>query len=274
MNAYDLAAKIKLTPRAVVLSGRIDYRQKQGMPALTPHYAEKGCPIVQYQGANAIERPNAAEIEFGMIEAANPVPAIARTFPKQKNLCMLIYGHDSQAPTQAAYRVLQEASSIFGKVGQQDVHVAALPVTTPAMGGINNGRFVILGLFDAAGRPLWLNPDANDAQAFQGVPYPDGQAERSASNAPASAQAAVWYNAIASVLAGTGLKGDALRSATLNARARQLVDEGTAPTVEAALAMATADAPGATVHTATTTAAAPAPTASRKKVGAQLRGRK
>ncbi len=287
MTTFDLANRIKLNPRAVILAGRIEFREKRSgggdskIPALVPHYAEQGCPVVQYAGTSAVSVPSAAEIEFTLVESSNfPVPALLRTFPKQKNLVMLIYGADGQSPTPAAYRVLREAATLINNLGQgREAMAVLLPITTPAAYGVNNGRYCLLGLFTSAGEAIWLNPDAVDSKMFQGVPYPPAQLERAASNAPAQAAASVWYDAMAAALAGTGLKGAELRHSILHARAKQLLDQGVVSSLEAGLAIATEEAPTVNTEAKTPTPAVPttadnkAAKSERQKIGAKARGR-
>jgi hypothetical protein len=290
VNIREFSARLKLHPRAVILQGRIKFRVKNagGLPGLTPHYAMPECPIVQYVGANVVEEPNAAEIEFQLLENEFPLSSALLPFSqKAGNLVQLIYGQRGKGPTQGAYRVLREAAAAFGRIGERgEVFLVAFPILTPDKFGINSGRFYFLGMWAVDGTPIYLNPDAVDGKVFL-APYPTEQKERMATNAPAVAAAAVWYNAVSSALRATGLKGQKLHQAVLKARARQLVEEGTAPSLEAGLAMAETEAPktpqeaqsGASTAQGPTGAATTAQTdsqdvkASRQRAGARARGR-
>ena len=247
MEMIDFARQLKLHPRCTLLFGRILRRAKNKgtLDGLTPHYAEGGCPTVVYSGANALEQPSAAEIEMMFEETSFPVPSALRSFsPRQGNLIQLLYGALGQAPTQAAYRVLREASAVLGSIvdRQAQVYAATLIVLTPGQYGVMTGRHWLLGVFDLNGTALWLNPDAVDAKALD-APYPASQKERSASAAGGHVAVAPWYDTMRAALAATGLKDPQLHETILRARAQQLLDNGTAPTLEAGLALATADAP-------------------------------
>ena len=280
MNTAELAQKLHLHPRAVVMSGTITLRMKnQGaLPGLTPHYARPGCPVVSYAGANAVEEPSAAEIEFSFQESGFPLPSAMGAYsPKQGNLVQLMYGRNGAAPTQGAYRVLREASTVLSQVAEakREVYLATLPILTPGQMGVTSGRHYLLGAFNGDGVALYLNPDAIEHQVLK-AEFPAHQKERSTGGVSREPEAsASWYEALASAMAtATGLKGDKLYEVVLRARAQQLVDQGRAPDLKAGLAQAAQEAPkGAAQGKTAPTAAAPARESSTRQIGARMRGR-
>lgn len=278
MNIRELTTKIELHPRALMLQGTLEGRMKNSgsLPGLTPHYAMPGCPLVIYDGANAVEDPNAAELEFNFMETAFPLPAALQGYSaKQGNMVQVMFGRNGQAPTQAAYRVLREASAKIAPLlgSKRQVFAASLPILTPGQYGVTVGRHYLLGLFDSDGSPIWIHPDALAAGTLK-TDFPADQQERStAASAPKEAPAPApannpWYETMRVALASTGLKGKALHTAILNARAHQLVEQGAAPNSKAALALATADLPSPS------DSPNPKPVSSTKVAGKGIMGRK
>lgn len=278
MLTRDLATKIELHPRALLLQGTLEGRMKNSgsLPGLTPHYAMPGCPVVIYDGANAVEDPNAAELEFNFMETGFPLPAALQGYSaKQGNMVQIMFGRNGQAPTQAAYRVLREASAKIAPLlgSKRQVFAASLPILTPGQYGVTVGRHYLLGLFDSDGTPIWLHPDALAAGTLR-ADFPHDQLERSTAAAAAPQEAPApstatnpWYETMRVALASTGLKGKALHTAILNARAHQLVEQGAAPNTKAALALATADLPSPD-------SLAPKTLSSTKAAGKGIMGRK
>jgi len=238
MNATDLARRLKLHPRALVLTGKISERKKNSetLSGFTPHYAMKGCPIVQYQGANALEQPNTAEIEFVFNEADFPLPSILP--PKSVNLAQLVFGREGQAPSQGAYRVLREAGSLLKTLAdsKRDVYLVAMPVFKPGQYGVASGNLYPLAVLGAEGTPLWVHPEAQERVLT--CDYPAQQKERSLAETRSEERTEreameEWYRPLARALQ-VHLKGDALHDAVISARAQQLVDRGSAPSLKAA----------------------------------------
>lgn len=250
MTPSELAAKIDLDRRAIVMAGTLTPRMKnQGaLPGLTPHYAMPGCPPVRYteQGA-AAEEPNSAEIELSFQEMGFPLPsALAGYAAKQGNLIQVMFGRNGQSPTQAEYRVLREAGTLIGRAleAKREVIAATLPILSPGQMGATVGRHYLIGLFDSHGKALWLHPAAVERGLFK-APWPEHQKERSVVEVPVPAVAvtATWYEPLATKLRAANIKGKALHETVLRARGQQLVELGVAPTLEAGTAIARLEAP-------------------------------
>lgn len=249
MTPNELAARIELDRRAIVMGGTLTPRLKNngGLPGLTPHYAMAGCPVVRYteQGA-AVEEPNSAEIEVSFVEMGFPLPsALSGYAPKQGNLIQIMFGRNGQSPTQAEYRVLREAGTLIGRAldAKREVVVASLPILSPGQMGATVGRHYLIGLFDAHGKALWLHPAAVERGVLK-APWPEHQKERSVLEAPIPAAAAApWYEPLAKKLREAGIKGKALHETVLKARGQQLVEMGVAPSLEAGTAIARLEAP-------------------------------
>lgn len=247
MNLVEIAAKLVLHPRAIVMLGTCDIRMKNSgsLPGLTPHYAMQGCPVVQYNGANAVEDPAPANIEFAFQETSFPLPSALQGYnAKQGNVVQLLFGRNGQAPTQPAYRLLREASAKVNAVAasKRQVFLVSLPILTPGQMGITTGRHYLLGLFEVDGTPIYLHPDAVAQGVFK-AEYPADQRERSTAAQPAAPVVASWYEPMAAALSSVGLRGKELHETILKGRAQQLVDQGVAPSLEAGLALARQDAP-------------------------------
>lgn len=243
MNTTDFAARIQLHPRAIVMLGTAEGRMKNGgtLPGLTPHYAMPGCPLIQFNGANALEEPNPAEIEFSFQETGFPLPSALQSFsPKQGNFMQLMFGRNGQAATAAAYRVLREASSkIAPYIGSnRQIFAVSLPILTPGSLGVTAGRHYLMGLFETDGTPIWIHPDAKSVFKAE---FPADQRERSIAGAPSAPAAGSWYEPMRAALAYTGLKGKKLEDQVLKVRAGQLVEQGVAPDMKTAMAIASAD---------------------------------
>jgi hypothetical protein len=279
VNPVEFAQKIQLHPRATVLLGVVETRTKNkgALPGLSPHYAMTGCPLVHYAGSNATAEPNAAEIEFLFQETAFPLPSALSSYsPRQGNLVQLTFGRNGEAPTQAAYRVLREASGVLNQVGSREVFLVSLPILTPGQYGVMTGRQYFLGLFNTDGTPIYLHPDAVDQGVFK-APFPIHQSQKGpttvqdATTAPGQVH---WYQSLTSALSGvTKLKGKALHETVLKARAQQLVDQGVAPSLEAGVAIAKQDLPAEAPATAAPAAAPTKATPSTRQLGAAMRGR-
>ena len=285
MNARDLASTLNLHPRAVLMFGAFVTRMKNKgtLPGLTPHYAMAECPMVQFNGANAIEEANAAEIEANFMETGFPLPSALRPYSsRQGNLIQLAFGAAGQAPTQAAYRALREASGIFNTLAntKRQVWIATLPILTPGSMGVISGRHYVVGIWNEDGAPLWVHPDALAAGLFKGE-FPAEQKERNLGEVPATAAPTLesWYEPMRAALEAAGLKGDALHQTILRARATKLMEQGVAPTLEAGIALAQADLTSmglepATKGKAAKPAAPAAAPSSTKATGRKLLGRK
>lgn len=249
MNVTEFAAKIQLHPRAIVMLGTIEIRNKMGgsLPGTTPHYAMAGCPIVQRNGNVIVEDHNAAEIEFHFQETGFPLPSASLSYsPKQGNIVQLMFGRAGMAPTQNAYRILFEASAKINQMvsTKRQVFLVSLPILTPGKMGVTTGRHYLLGIFETNGTPIWIHPDA--LQNVLKAEFPADQMERStaATAAPAVPESthAAWYEDTKQKLASSGLKGHALHTTILRNRALFLQDKGIAPSYEAGLALV-ADTP-------------------------------
>lgn len=264
MTPSELAAKIELDRRAIVMAGTLAPRLKnQGsLSGLTPHYAMPGCPTVRYteQGA-AVEEPNSAEIEVSFQELGFPLPsALAGYAAKQGNLIQVMFGRNGQPPSQAEYRVLREAGTLLARAleAKREVVVASLPILSPGQMGATVGRHYLIGLFDTHGKALWLHPAAVERGVLK-APWPEHQKERSMAEAPLpTTPAAPWYEPLAARLREAGVKGKALHDTVLRARGQQLVELGVAPSLEAGIAIARLEAPEPGAKKAPPQPAAPA----------------
>lgn len=250
MTPSELAAKVELDRRAIVMAGVLVPRTKNNgaLPGLTPHYAVPGCPVVRYTEAGAaVEEPSAAEIEVSLQETGFPLPsALAGYAAKQGNLLQIMFGRNGQPATQAEYRVLREAGTLLGRAleAKRELVVASLPILTPGMGGVTTGRHYLVGVFDTHGKAVWLHPAAIERGLLK-APWPEHQKERSTAEArvPETAPAAPWYEPLARKLREAGVKGKALHETVLRARGQHLVELGVAPSLEAGVAIARMEAP-------------------------------
>ena len=244
MNAHQLATNIHLSPRAIILSGTIMGREKKSesgpISGFTPHHAIAGVPTVPYDGDEpAPTHQVGACIECAFTEQ-NLIPSVANSYGRALNLVHLIFGNASQGPTSNELKVLREAGQILQANAGKAVYLASLPVLSAGQYGVAQGRHYVLGLFNADGAPLFLNPAAVDAKVLTAA-YPQNQKTRNLQAiAPAPAPKVVgpsWYDAAAQAIgAFSGLKGDKLHKAVLEARAKQLGKEQSLKPKDAAAA--------------------------------------
>jgi hypothetical protein len=203
----ELAQQLRLDSRAILMHGRLEGRPKVDHSGFMPHYATNGCPLVEYQAdGRARPEPQGAEIEFLITEDDFPLPrAKAAYSQRQGNLVQLMFGREGEAASAGELRVLREAGLQLQAVqlSRAPVYLAALPILTPDRFGIMSCRLYLLGVWNDAGAPLWLNPLALDSQVLLDTNYPDSQRERSCeadAAAPAreaaTAPPAEWYGSL------------------------------------------------------------------------------
>jgi hypothetical protein len=266
MTPNDLAAAIKLHPRASVLSGTLAIRHKnqRTLRATTPFHLVAQNPVVEYlPDGRAEPRPNAAGIELSFDEDDNQLGLLSG-YRRTSNFLQVSFGASNHAPTQAQYACLREAGSILDRLAtsQTPVHAAVYPVLFPTQHGATSGAYIIMGVFGVDGTPFWLNPDAVAVQGLQSA-WPADQQVRRWSDAPASASGADAVKDVHAVLTAVGLEGDALLAAMVKALQGKLGDAAEAAVAAyfttkggtaAPEAIAAAPAPTATVRTAVSSA--------------------
>lgn len=259
LSPVELATKIKLHPFANLRVGQFSSREKSAeggakFPALIPHYAAQGCPRVNWNGDQAVREAQGAQIEVHFALSTSCYPGGPGCIPyssvKKGELVQLTYGRQGVPPTSGAYRTLREAGATVERImaSRQEVYMVSYAAQSPGQYGAVSGRFHLLGIFSLTGETLWLNPEAVRDGLIE-AEYPVSQRERSVAEDPhAPTQAAApapvtddWFNRLSKTLAPY-VDTKSLRDAVLKARANELVEKGAAPSPEAALAMATADA--------------------------------
>lgn len=251
MNSIELAKKISLDPRAVVLTGTFRERVKNSdsgqISGFLPHHAMRGCPVLQFgaDGELVPVQPEAGAIEADFSEQPMAeTSAITNSYGRPLNMVHLMFGRQGVAPNHGEARVLKEAGETFRRAIGQVTHLVALPVFTSAQYGVAAGRLFPLGLFTQNGDAIWVNPVATGK--LLKADYPSTQVQRSVAATPAvqaSAQPkANWYELTSTMLAkSTKLTGKKLHDLVLDSRANQLVIAGQAPDLAAGLRQAKQD---------------------------------
>jgi hypothetical protein len=232
MTPRDFAAQLNLDPRLVMIRGRVEPRKKNkgDLQGLTPHYATGGCPKVEYlPNGTALEKTDAAEIEFSLIESRIPLPSAATTYTGKASIVQLVFGGPGTAPNQAAYRVLHEAGLKLSRaMRSEERFLVALPQVKPDKGGICSGRYYFAGLFGLGGDAIYLNPDAIEAKLLTAA-WPDDQRERTTRdpvlNAPAR-DGDSWYEDAVALAKELTSDETRIREAAINARTRMLSARG------------------------------------------------
>ncbi|WP_415907036.1 hypothetical protein [Oleiharenicola sp. Vm1] len=251
MNSIELAKKISLDPRAIVLTGTFRERVKTSdsgqISGFIPHHAMRGCPVLQF-GTDGELVP--MQQEAGAIEAdfsEQPMPetsAITSAYGRPLNMVHLMFGRQGVSANPGEARVLKEAGETFRRTIGQVTHLVALPVFTSAQYGVAAGRLFPLGLFTQNGDPIWVNPVA--VGKLLKADYPATQVQRSVAATPAaqvvSQPKTNWYELTSATLAkSTKLAGKKLHDLVLDTRANQLVIAGQAADQATGLRMAKQD---------------------------------
>lgn len=253
MTPAELASRIQLSPRAIVMTGTLSERTKTSeggtISCFTPHHAKQGSPAVCFDG----DEPAPVHMDGACIECAlnevSPLTTAARSYGRVLNLVHMIFGAAGVVPTQNELKCLREAGQIFRANLAKPIHFVALPILVSGQYGVAQGRLYVLGLFDKEGNTLFVNPAAKEANLLQ-ADYPEAQKIRTLVDAPLQVAAApepeplglpAWYSAAADTLAvALKLKGTKLHEAVLNTRA-SIVAKEQKLTPKAALAAVTAE---------------------------------
>lgn len=252
MTPYEIAAHIRLHPRATLMSGTLAIRFKNGrtLRGTTPFHLITGNPEVDYHANGRAEaRPCASGIEILINEEDNQLATLAG-HRRMIGFGQVSFGTSNFAASQAQYACLREAGAILDRLTSEGtyVHVAAYPALFPVQMGATQGVYIVIGVFSRTGEPFWLHPDAIAIQALH-APWPERQKIRSLTdNAAASHDTLVL--SIRRGLETAGLTGKELRNALTNALRPQLGDD-TDAAVAASFGETTpaaAEAPAATVR--------------------------
>lgn len=246
MNSTELATRLKLHPRAVILTGTLRERTKNSdtgaISGYLPHFAVKGCPPVAFtsNGEPSPSLQDGAAIEADFAESQPVMPTVVGSYGRTLNMIHLIFGSQSNPPNASQMKLLREAGEILRSSQGKTVHLIALPVLSAAQYGIAQGRLYLLGLFGEDGTPLFVHPDAVGHTIT--TAYPQNQKVRTTqpvavvatpvqTPAPAVTATATWYESMKQAIASvTDLKGVQLHKKTLAARADQLVkSQGLSP---------------------------------------------
>ncbi|AHF94983.1 hypothetical protein OPIT5_00175 (plasmid) [Opitutaceae bacterium TAV5] len=244
MTTSELARKIDLSPRAIVLTGRIRERLKKSMSGFTPHYPIKDSPPLEYGQdltvVNQLTEGSAIEADFA--EAVNEtVLSLAATYGRTSNMVHLQFGRQGTPASATEARILFEAGEAFKRSAGQPTHLAALPTFAPGAYGAVAGRLVPLGLFSETGDPVWLHPAA--VGTLLKAAFPVSQKFRTLSPAPvveappepAFTPVENWYEVMRTNLAKTTkFTGMKLHNTVISSYANMLVVQGKAPDITTA----------------------------------------
>lgn len=253
MNANDLAQKLSLNPRAVVLVGTLRERMKTSevgqISGFAPHSTVRGCPPVQFD-ANGEMLPGtheAAAIEADFTEQYQrpELAAIAGGYGRALNMVHLLFGRAGTAPNAAEAAVLREAGETFRRSLGRPTFLVAVPTLAAGSYGVAQGRLCPLGLFSDSGEAIWLHPIA--VGTLLKADFPATQLHRSLTPKPPApvivpvvAPEPHWYEKLTAIWKAkqprfTPAK---LHETVLDRRAERLVDDGLAKTKTEGLAIA------------------------------------
>lgn len=243
MNANELAEKISLSRRVVVLTGTLRARQKNSdvgtISGYQPHYAMRGCPPATFdeKGELASTVPQGLCIEANFDEenlsGQHGIGAIATSYEgRALNMVHMVFGRNNVAPTSVEAKTLKEAGEIMQKMTGQHAHLVAAPVLNSGMGGMAMGRFYALALFRQTGEAVWVHPAAEKLGLLK-CPFPEHQRVRSLDPIAAPAASAAvepeWYAQIHAALMKTSkLRGLELHNAIITHYSTQLLITGRA----------------------------------------------
>jgi hypothetical protein len=238
MTANELAEKISLSRRVVVLTGALRGRQKSSevgsISGYQPHYAMRGCPPATFdtKGELASTVPQGLCIEANFDEenlsGQHGIGAITASYEgRPLNMVHMVFGRSNLAPTSAEAKVIREAGELMQKMTGQPAHLVAAPVLSSGQMGVAMGRFYALALFRQTGETIWVHPAAEKLGLLK-CPFPEHQRARSLDPIPvAAAEAPVepeWYAQIHDTLMTTSkLRGLDLHNAVITHYSTQLL---------------------------------------------------
>lgn len=242
MTTEDLAAKINLSRRAVVLNGSLIERKKSSqlgsISGYSPHYAISGCPCADYDDQGECLNPKqeglCIEAKFDESSSAGIGPITSSYAGQSLNMVQLMFGRRGIAPTGGEAAVMLEAGDLMRQMTGKPVHLVALPILTSGNMGIAAGRFYLLGLFRETGEAVWIHPNAEKLGLLK-HPMPPHQTKRTTEAkvpvaTPASPEPEWYAKYHETFLSKTKLRGLDLHNAIITHYANELLLAGRAST--------------------------------------------
>jgi hypothetical protein len=232
IDLREFKDKLRLHPSAILVTGFLNDREKNGFMASNPHYLETGTPQVHFD-TETLEpiglRPFAIQSEVRFSEAEHPIPTIYAGQTPAIILQFTLEGRGS-APDAHLVRMLREFGATCREMHQTktQVIIAAFPVFTAGLKGMSSGKLYPIGIFSLAGHPIWVNPEGIAGKVIK-ADYPEYQKERGSSrNAPLGVKGLPdWYEQ--TIMLAQGKTPYHKQQAVFEARGKYLHAQGKGP---------------------------------------------